>query len=89
MEIFKNEEFGEIIANKPYVDFSKTVSNVDGAISIGSFAKLLNNNHIKIGRNRLYHWFRENGDKLRITPLITGKGQIYFMKIIEEDFILS
>lgn len=114
---------GNIIANKPHVEFSKTVSNVDGAISIGSFAKLLNNNHIKIGRNRLYYWFRENGyfikngmeknspkqryidmgffnivekviptengDKLRVTPLITGKGQIYFMKMIEEDFILG
>lgn len=112
-----------ITANKPYVDFSKTVSNVEGAISIGSFAKLLNNNYIKIGRNRLYHWFRENGyfikngkeknnpkqryidmgffrvtervvqtengDKLIITPLITGKGQMYFMKMIEEYFILS
>lgn len=114
---------GNIIANKPYVDFSKTVSNVEGAISIGSFAKLLNNNYINIGRNRLYHWFRENGyliksgkeknnpkqkyidmgffrvverlvqtengDKLIITPLITGKGQLYFMKIVEEDFILN
>lgn len=114
---------GNITANKPYVDFSKTISNVEGAISIGSFAKLLNNNHINIGRNRLYYWFRENGyfikngkeknnpkqkhidrglfrvvervaqtengDKLIITPLITGKGQIYFMKMIEEDFILS
>lgn len=114
---------GNIVANKPYVDFSKTVSNVEGAISIGSFAKLLNNNHINIGRNRLYHWFRENGyfikngkeknspkqryidmgffrvvervvqtengDKLRITPLITGKGQLYFMEIVEEDFILN
>ena len=112
-----------IIANKPYVDFSKTVSKVDGAISIGSFAKLLNNNHIRIGRNRLYYWLRENGyfikngkeknspkqiyidrgffrvvervvqtengEKLIVTPLITGKGQIHFMKIIEEDFILG
>ncbi|MEG2787929.1 MAG: phage antirepressor KilAC domain-containing protein [Romboutsia sp.] len=112
-----------IIANKPYVDFSKTVSNVNGAISIGSFAKLLSNNDINIGRNRLYRWFRENGylikrgkeknnpkqkyidrgffrveervvqtengDKLIITPLITGKGQLYFMEIVEEDFILN
>ncbi|MDU1453439.1 MAG: phage antirepressor KilAC domain-containing protein [Paeniclostridium sordellii] len=114
---------GNIISNKPYVDFSKTVSTVEDAISIGSFAKLLNNNYINIGRNRLYHWFRENGyliksgkeknnpkqkyidmglfrvvervvqtengDKLIITPLITGKGQIYFMETIEEDFILN
>ncbi|MGL5755431.1 MAG: phage antirepressor KilAC domain-containing protein [Paraclostridium sp.] len=112
-----------IVENKAYVDFSKTVSNVNGAISIGSFAKLLNNNDINIGRNRLYHWFRENGyliksgkeknnpkqkyidrglfkveervvqtengDKLVITPLITGKGQLYFMEIVEEDFILN
>ncbi|MDU3337995.1 phage antirepressor KilAC domain-containing protein [Paraclostridium bifermentans] len=112
-----------IVVNKPYVEFSKTISEVDGAISIGSFAKLLNNNNIPIGRNRLYFWFRENGylikkgkekntpkqkyidrglfkviervvqtesgNKLSVTPLITGKGQIHFLKVIEEDYILS
>lgn len=109
-----------IIANKPYVEFSKSISSVDGAISVGAFAKILNNNHINIGRNRLYRWFRENGylikkgkeknnpkqryvdmgifrlvervvktengDKLIVTPLITGKGQLFFMKVIKEDF---
>ena len=102
---------GNIIANKPYVDFSKTVSNVEGAISIGSFAKLLNNWFrengylIKSGKEKNnpkqkyidMGFFRvverviqtENGDKLIITPLITGKGQLYFMKIVEEDFILN
>lgn len=112
-----------IVSNKPYVEFSKIVSEVDGAISIGSFAKLLNNKDIPIGRNKLYYWFRENGymikngkeknnpkqryidnglfrviervvqtengEKLTVTPLITGKGQLYFLKIIEKDYMLG
>lgn len=114
---------GNIEDNKHYVEFSKAVTETDGAISIGSFAKILNNNHIDIGRNRLYCWFRENGylikqgkekntpkqryvdkgffrvierivqtesgDKLKVTTLITGKGQVYFLNIIKQDYMLS
>lgn len=50
-----------IAINKPYTDFGKAVSESCGAITIGQFAKVLNNNNIKIGRNRLFSWFRENG----------------------------
>ncbi|MCU9807907.1 phage antirepressor KilAC domain-containing protein [Paraclostridium sp. AKS46] len=31
----------------------------------------------------------ESGNKLSVTPLITGKGQLHFLKVIEEDYILS
>lgn len=31
----------------------------------------------------------ENGEKLTVTPLITGKGQLYFLKIIEKDYMLG
>ena len=76
-----------IIANKPYVDFSKTVSKVDGAISIGSFAKLLNNNHIRIGRNRLYYWLRENGYFIKNGKEKNSPKQIYidrgFFRVVE------
>jgi len=50
-----------IAINKPYTDFGKCISSCEGAITIGQFAKVLNNNHIEIGRNRLFSWFRENG----------------------------
>ncbi|EPZ58912.1 phage antirepressor KilAC domain protein [[Clostridium] sordellii ATCC 9714] len=50
---------------------------MEGAISIGSFAKLLNNNYINIGRNRLYHWFRENGYLIK-----SGKEKIIQSKNI-------
>ncbi|MGL5327929.1 MAG: phage antirepressor KilAC domain-containing protein [Peptostreptococcaceae bacterium] len=103
--------------DKPYTDFGKCISSCEEAITIGQFAKLLNNNNINIGRNRLFSFFREegyliktgkdkntpkqpyiksglfkvcetiinteNGEKLSITTLITGKGQKYFLDILK------
>ena len=52
----------EIIAlDEPYTQFGKKIEKSDGAITIGQFAKLLNNANLDIGRNRLYSWFRDNG----------------------------
>lgn len=52
----------EIQENKRYTDFGKVVSMSDGSINIGSFAKLIFDNHgIKIGRNKLIEWLREHG----------------------------
>lgn len=105
-----------ISLDEPYTSFAKQIEVSDGSITIGQFAKLLNNNNIKIGRNRLFRWFRDNGyfiksgkeknmpkqayieqglfricERISITTLITGKGQIYFSKrifdIVEDDFL--
>lgn len=52
----------EIQENKRYTDFGKVVSMSDGSINIGAFAKLIFDNHgIKIGRNKLIEWLREQG----------------------------
>lgn len=45
----------------PYANFAKKIEASKDSITIGQFAKILNNNNIKIGRNRLYSWLRENG----------------------------
>jgi anti-repressor protein len=50
-----------ITIDKPYTTFGKSIANSSDAITIGQFAKLLNNNGIEIGRNRLFSWFRNNG----------------------------
>ena len=62
LAIKKAEKLEEAIyLDKPYTDFGKGISASSDAITIGQFAKILNNDDRKIGRNRLFKWFRENG----------------------------
>lgn len=56
-----NKLESKIKIDSPYTNFGKSISASTDAITIGQFAKILNNNSIKIGRNRLFSWFRENG----------------------------
>ncbi|WAA10811.1 phage antirepressor KilAC domain-containing protein [Fervidibacillus albus] len=51
----------QIEQDKPYTNFAKSIANSSDAITFGEFAKILNNNGIKIGRNRLFEWMRKNG----------------------------
>lgn len=46
--------------NAPKVIFADAVSVSDTNISIGSLSKLLKQNGINVGRNRLFEWLREN-----------------------------
>lgn len=46
----------------PYTNFGKTVFNSNASINVGAFAKMVYDEHgIKIGRNRLFAWLRNNG----------------------------
>lgn len=45
---------------KPKVVFADAVSASKGSISVGSLAKLLAQNGIAIGQNRLFAWLRDN-----------------------------
>ena len=47
--------------DKPKVAFADAVHSSDGCILIGSLAKLLRQNGIDIGQNRLFQWLRDNG----------------------------
>ena len=46
---------------KPHVLFSNAVSASKTTILIGALAKLLKQNGINIGQNRLFEWLRQNG----------------------------
>ena len=50
-----------ITIDKPYTNFGKSIATSSDAITIGQFAKVLNNNNINIGRNRLFTILRDNG----------------------------
>lgn len=50
-----------ITLDRPYTKFGKAIAQSSDSITIGQFAKVLNNNDILIGRNRLFSWLRDNG----------------------------
>lgn len=54
--------------NKPKVIFADAVSTSKTSILVGDLAKLLKQNGVKIGANRLFEWLRNNG------YLISRKG---------------
>lgn len=48
----------KIEEQKPLVTFANKVSDSSNLIDMGKMAKLLKDEHIKIGRNRLFEWLR-------------------------------
>ena len=63
----------QIEANKPKTIFADAVSVSKTSILVGELAKLLKQNGIEIGQNRLFAWLREKG------YLISRKGTDYNM----------
>lgn len=46
----------------PYTNFGKAVSNSSAAINVGSFSKMMYDEHgIKLGRNKMFEWLRDTG----------------------------
>ncbi|MBR0251141.1 MAG: phage antirepressor KilAC domain-containing protein [Synergistaceae bacterium] len=59
--------------DKPKVLFADSVSASKTSILIGNLAKLLSQNGVKIGQNRLFRWLRKNG------YLVGRKGESWNM----------
>lgn len=55
------EANNKIDADKPKVLFADAVSTAHTSILIGELAKLLKQNGVDIGQNRLFKWMRDNG----------------------------
>lgn len=63
----------ELEEQKPLVNFANAVSTSEDSILIGDFAKLMSQNGVKIGQNRLFEWLRQKGF------LISRKGESWNM----------
>ena len=50
----------KIEQDKPLVDFANQVADTSDLIDMASLSKLLKDEHIDIGRNRLFQWLRDN-----------------------------
>lgn len=55
----------KITADKPKVLFADAVSASHTSILVGELAKLLRQNGVDIGQNRLFAWLRDNGYLIR------------------------
>ena len=60
----KNQKIAEletkITKDEPLVEFANKVAKSSDSIDIGDFSKVLHSEEIKIGRNTLFGWLREN-----------------------------
>lgn len=46
---------------KPKAEFADRVANTDGLLSMSNFAKVIQDEHINMGRNKLFEWLRSRG----------------------------
>lgn len=116
----------KIEADRPKVLFAEAVSASHSSILVGELAKLLKQNGVDMGANRLFNWLRAHGylikrngrdwnmptqksvemGLIRVketsithadghitvskTPLVTGKGQQYFInKFLNQELLTS
>jgi anti-repressor protein len=79
-----------ITLDRPYTYFAKSIASSSDAISMGEFAKLLNNHGIKIGRNRLLGWLRDNGYLIKNGKEKNKPKQVYIeqgiLQLIERTY---
>lgn len=61
----------KIALDKPKVLFADALTTSNSSILIGELAKLLKQNDVEIGQNKLFEWLRANG------YLIRKKGELY------------
>lgn len=68
LEEFKNRTLeleAKVEEQKPKVIFAESVVASDGTILIRELAKLITQNGVKIGEERLFQWMRDNGYLIR------------------------
>ena len=63
--------------NKPKIVLAESIEVSDTDISIGALARILKQNGVDIGRNRLYSWMRENGYLIKTAKSWNQPKQIY------------
>lgn len=60
--LVENEKQLKVIQeNKPLVEFGTQIANSSDCIDIGDYVKVINDENINLGRNKLFKWFRDNG----------------------------
>lgn len=77
----------KIEEDKPKVEFANTVSNSNDSIDIGTFSKLIKEEGIKLGRNKLFEWLRNNKYLLKNNQPYQRYIDNNYFEIIEYSYI--
>ena len=81
------EQAMQLCVAQPMIQFYKSVEGSVSYISVGELAKILSQNGIDIGRNRLYRELRETGylmkDRNEPTQMSMNKGLFYIEKKVD------
>lgn len=56
-----NSQNQQLIEQKPKVEFADCVGSSKDLLTIGQFSKLVHDENIPVGRNRLFKWMRDKG----------------------------
>ena len=74
------EQQTRIVELEPKARFADAVAASDGTCLVGELAKMLRQNGMDIGQNRLFRLLHADGHTtVSRTPKVTGKGQRYFI----------
>ena len=91
LQIENNKLELKIEKDKDKVDFAESIILTENAISIGDFAKLLKDENIKMGQNKLFAWLRKHeflmsGWKKRNIPYQRFIDSGYF-QVVETTYV--
>lgn len=80
------QQQNKIEQDKPLVEFAEHVSQSVDNIDMATFAKLLHDENIKIGRNRLFAWMKKNGYLMRNTRPYQKYVDAGYFDLVERPF---
>ena len=60
LKVLRNQN-QQLIEQKPKVEFANHVGSSKDLLTIGQFSKLVHDENIPVGRNRLFKWMRDKG----------------------------
>lgn len=72
--------------NRPLVEFAEHVSESVNSIDVGTFSKILYDENIHIGRNRLFDWFKKNKYLMKDTKPYQQYVDAGYFEVIEQTF---
>lgn len=80
------QQKNKIQQDKPLVEFAEHVSESVNSIDVGTFSKILYDENIHIGRNRLFDWFKKNKYLMKDTKPYQQYVDAGYFEVIEQTF---
>ena len=77
----------QLTAAAPKVLFADAVANSDNCILVGELAKLIRQNGVEIGQNRLFEWLRANGYLMKSNRPTQRAMELGLFKVVERSIV--